>query len=417
MERIAAGQPPLIFGDGTQTMDFVYIGDIARANVLAAERDVTDEVFNVASGVETSLLELAEALLRVMGSDLAVEYGPSAPSTGSPGAWPTRPPPRERARLQAEVDLDEGLTPPRRVVARRARAAGAAGRWRRPRDGGPVREALARRRTRPGRRRGDRVGLGRAGPAGRGVRGGRSRARVGAADAVATTSCTTALHLALYVAGVGPGDEVIVPSLSFIATANAVRQCGATPVFADIDPRPATSTRRRRARRSRRGPRRHARPPGRAARRHGCVPRPRRRRAAWPMVEDAACAIGAESGLNDGLALPFVLFFLIAGLSPGGNAAHAGLLAASPRSAVGAGDRVGRWALHRRPRAPHACRAVGLRRANYEGVYALGARAASYGFARRDLRQRADRRVRRRRLRSASRSTTSRRLSASSTRT
>ena len=61
--------------------------------------------------------------------------------------------------------------------------------------------------------------------------------RVGAADAVATTSCTTALQLALYVSGVGAGDEVIVPSLSFIATANAVWQCGATPVFADIDPR------------------------------------------------------------------------------------------------------------------------------------------------------------------------------------
>ncbi len=60
--------------------------------------------------------------------------------------------------------------------------------------------------------------------------------RVGAREAVATTSCTTALHLALYASGVGPGDEVIVPSLSFIATANSVWQCGATPVFADIDP-------------------------------------------------------------------------------------------------------------------------------------------------------------------------------------
>jgi dTDP-4-amino-4,6-dideoxygalactose transaminase len=62
-------------------------------------------------------------------------------------------------------------------------------------------------------------------------------ARVDAADAVATTNCTTALQLALYVEGVGPGDEVIVPSMSFIATANAVWQNGATPVFADIDPR------------------------------------------------------------------------------------------------------------------------------------------------------------------------------------
>jgi perosamine synthetase len=62
-------------------------------------------------------------------------------------------------------------------------------------------------------------------------------ARVGAPDAVATTNCTTALQLALYVSGVGPGDEVIVPSLSFIATANSVWQNGATPVFADVDPR------------------------------------------------------------------------------------------------------------------------------------------------------------------------------------
>lgn len=62
-------------------------------------------------------------------------------------------------------------------------------------------------------------------------------ARVGAAEAVATTSCTTALQLALHVMGVGPGDEVIVPSLSFIATANSVWHCGATPVFADVGPR------------------------------------------------------------------------------------------------------------------------------------------------------------------------------------
>lgn len=59
---------------------------------------------------------------------------------------------------------------------------------------------------------------------------------VGARYAVATTSCTTALHAALAVSGLGPGDEVIVPSLSFIATANSVVYCNAMPVFADIDP-------------------------------------------------------------------------------------------------------------------------------------------------------------------------------------
>jgi dTDP-4-amino-4,6-dideoxygalactose transaminase len=60
--------------------------------------------------------------------------------------------------------------------------------------------------------------------------------RVQAAHAVAVSSCTTGLHLALVLAGVGPGDEVIVPSLSFIATANAARYVGAAPVFADVDP-------------------------------------------------------------------------------------------------------------------------------------------------------------------------------------
>ena len=77
MERIAAGQPPLILGDGTQTMDFVYVEDVARANVLALQSDVTDEVFNVGSGTETSLNELAAALLAGDGlRPCEPEYGP-----------------------------------------------------------------------------------------------------------------------------------------------------------------------------------------------------------------------------------------------------------------------------------------------------------------------------------------------------
>ena len=59
-------------------------------------------------------------------------------------------------------------------------------------------------------------------------------ARHGVAHALATTSCTTALHLALLALGIGPGDEVIVPAFTWIASANAVLYCGATPVFADV---------------------------------------------------------------------------------------------------------------------------------------------------------------------------------------
>ena len=76
MERIADGKPPLIFGDGNQTMDFAYTEDIARANILAAQSDITDGIYNIASQVETSLRDLAESLLRVMDSELQIEYGP-----------------------------------------------------------------------------------------------------------------------------------------------------------------------------------------------------------------------------------------------------------------------------------------------------------------------------------------------------
>jgi len=64
----------------------------------------------------------------------------------------------------------------------------------------------------------------------------RFAARVGAGNGVAVSSCTTGLHLALHVLGIGPGDEVVVPSFSFIATTNCARYVGATPVFADVEP-------------------------------------------------------------------------------------------------------------------------------------------------------------------------------------
>ncbi|MEV4614408.1 NAD-dependent epimerase/dehydratase family protein [Kitasatospora sp. NPDC049258] len=83
MERIAAGQPPLIFGDGLQTMDFVHTEDIARANLLAAQAPVTDRVYNIASASEVSLRGLADALLAAMDrTDLDVEHGPARGTAG-----------------------------------------------------------------------------------------------------------------------------------------------------------------------------------------------------------------------------------------------------------------------------------------------------------------------------------------------
>jgi UDP-glucose 4-epimerase len=82
MERIARGDAPLIFGDGAQTMDFVHVEDIARANILAARADVTDTVYNIATATETSLLDLANALLAAMDSDLVPEHGPDRAVNG-----------------------------------------------------------------------------------------------------------------------------------------------------------------------------------------------------------------------------------------------------------------------------------------------------------------------------------------------
>ena len=110
MERIDGGQPPLILGDGTQTMDFVYVEDAARANVLALAGEVSDEVFNVASGVETSLNELAAALSRVMNVRRAPEYGPERKVNAVPRRLASTEKAERMLGFRASVPLEEGLS-------------------------------------------------------------------------------------------------------------------------------------------------------------------------------------------------------------------------------------------------------------------------------------------------------------------
>ena len=109
MERIADGFPPLIFGDGRQTMDFVCVPDIARANILAARSDVVEGTYNIASGTETSLLELAEALLRAMGSDLGVEHGPERAVNGVVRRLADTSAAKRDLGFEATTGIDEGL--------------------------------------------------------------------------------------------------------------------------------------------------------------------------------------------------------------------------------------------------------------------------------------------------------------------
>jgi UDP-glucose 4-epimerase len=109
MERISKGLPPLILGDGSQAIDFVYVSDIARANIIAAGSEITDEVFNVASGTEISLKNLALTLLAAMGSNLQPEYGPERKVNAINRMLGD---PRKASKLMgfnAEVSMREGL--------------------------------------------------------------------------------------------------------------------------------------------------------------------------------------------------------------------------------------------------------------------------------------------------------------------
>ncbi|HEY4406133.1 MAG TPA: SDR family NAD(P)-dependent oxidoreductase [Xanthobacteraceae bacterium] len=114
MDRIAGGQAPLIFGDGKQTMDFVYVDDVARAFLLAAASDASGEVFNVASGTETSLNALCGALITAMGSTVAVEYGPARAINAVPRRLADTRLAKARLGFEAEVGLADGLA---RLVA------------------------------------------------------------------------------------------------------------------------------------------------------------------------------------------------------------------------------------------------------------------------------------------------------------
>ena len=139
MERIAAGRPPLIFGSGAQTMDFVEAEDIARANLLAARAPVTDEVFNVASGVETSLNDLAGALLRAMGSEMTPQYGPERSVNPVPRRLADTSKAERMLDFRARVPLDEGL---RRLVTWWRRERGQHAEWAALGNGSP-RERVA----------------------------------------------------------------------------------------------------------------------------------------------------------------------------------------------------------------------------------------------------------------------------------
>ena len=109
MEAIAAGRPPVIFGTGTDTMDFVHVEDIARANLLAATSAMTDSVYNIGTGVETSLNVLAATLLAVMQSPLRPGYAPPRKVNAVPRRLASIDNARRLLGFRARIALDDGL--------------------------------------------------------------------------------------------------------------------------------------------------------------------------------------------------------------------------------------------------------------------------------------------------------------------
>jgi len=115
LDCIDRNEPPKIFGDGMQTMDFVFSEDVARANLAAITSDVSDDVFNVGSGVETSLLELLQILLRVTESEhLEPDFLPERSVNPVPRRAADTSRTERLLGFRTQVGLEDGL---RRLVA------------------------------------------------------------------------------------------------------------------------------------------------------------------------------------------------------------------------------------------------------------------------------------------------------------
>jgi UDP-glucose 4-epimerase len=108
LDRLDKGLPPVVYGDGSQAYDFIYVGDCARANICAMRSNSTDAFYNVGTGIKTTIKELAELILEVTNSDLKIQYEPGGQTfvknrVGCPNKAETD------IDFKARVDLKEGL--------------------------------------------------------------------------------------------------------------------------------------------------------------------------------------------------------------------------------------------------------------------------------------------------------------------
>lgn len=119
-DRIMRGERPTLPGDGSEVHDYIHVADVARANVMAMASDITGEVLNVVTGVETTVARIAEILLEITGSDLTAEYADTADAvkaTSSASLKLSREKIRRMLGWEPQIGVDEGI---RRLIAWRA---------------------------------------------------------------------------------------------------------------------------------------------------------------------------------------------------------------------------------------------------------------------------------------------------------
>jgi nucleoside-diphosphate-sugar epimerase len=108
LDSIDRGEPLVVYGDGSQAYDFVYVGDCARANVAAMKADPVDRFYNVGTGIRTTIKELVETLLAIAGSDVGIRYEPEGVTFVKNRIGSTEMAEREIG-FRAKTGLEEGL--------------------------------------------------------------------------------------------------------------------------------------------------------------------------------------------------------------------------------------------------------------------------------------------------------------------
>lgn len=108
LDRIDQGLPPIVYGDGSQSYDFIHVEDVARANICAMLSEATDRFYNVGRGIGTSIRELCQVLLDLTGSDLEIQYEPEGQTFVTHRIGSTERA-KEEIGFEASIGLDEGL--------------------------------------------------------------------------------------------------------------------------------------------------------------------------------------------------------------------------------------------------------------------------------------------------------------------